>query len=84
MDVFRACIAGYQAHQVDLEVLAVQQGYWSGYYNRAKRPKPLKTILNRLFDTPKRKSLSDKADVDVQAFQQMEAQFEQRRRTLNI
>jgi hypothetical protein len=53
--------------------VAVHQGYWSGYYSRAKKPKNLETVLKKLFkvkqkgeDSPyKQKKVED---VDVESF----------------
>ena len=73
LDVFKAVIKGYSDHIFDLQLVAVHQGYWSGYYNRAKKPKSLESILKKLFrakekggDTPyKQKKVED---VDVEGF----------------
>lgn len=76
LDVFKAVIAGYTDHMFDLQLIAVHQGYWSGYYNRSKKPKSLETILKKLFRA--REKTTDKAkqkkvaDVDVESFLAME------------
>lgn len=61
----------------DLQLVAVHQGYWSGYYNRAKKPKNLEAILKKLFkvkekgeDKPSKQKKVD--SVDVESFLAME------------
>ena len=77
LDVFKAVIKGYSDHIFDLQLVAVHQGYWSGYYNRAKKPKSLETILKKLFkakekndDGPHKQKKVE--DVDVEGFLAME------------
>lgn len=76
LDVFKAVIKGYSDHIFDLQLVAVHQGYWAGYYSRAKKPKNIETILKKLFkakekgeDKPKQKKVED---VDVEKFLAME------------
>ena len=73
MDVFRAVVNGYSDHIFDLQLVAVHQGYWAGYFNRAKKPKSLEFILKKLFKAKEKNA--DKSnvqkrveDVDVEAF----------------
>ena len=77
LDVFKAVIQGYSDHIFDLQLVAVHQGYWSGYYNRAKKPKNLESIIKKLFKTKEKsdaKPYKQKKveDVDVEAFLAME------------
>lgn len=77
LDVFKAVIKGYSDHIFDLQLLAVHQGYWSGYYNRSKKPKNLETILKKMFKAKEKgegKSYTQKKveDVDVESFLAME------------
>ena len=73
LDVFKAVVKGYSDHIFDLQLVAVHQGYWSGYYSRAKKPKSLETILKKLFKAKgkgeegfyKQKKVDD---VDVESF----------------
>lgn len=73
LDMFKAVVKGYSDHIFDLQLVAVHQGYWSGYYNRAKKPKNLEAILKKLFkakeksedSTYKQKKVED---VDVESF----------------
>lgn len=73
LDVFRAVIKGYSDHIFDLQIVAVHQGYWSGYYNRAKKPKGLGTILKKMFKAKEKEddgSYKQKKvdEVDVESF----------------
>ena len=77
LDVFRAVIKGYSDHIFDLQLVAVHQGYWSGYYNRSKKPKGLDTILKKLFKAKtkgdnKHNTQKKVEDVDVEKFLAME------------
>jgi hypothetical protein len=77
LDMFKAVVKGYSDHIFDLQLVAVHQGYWSGYYNRAKKPKNLETILKKLFkakekveDRPHKQKKVE--EVDVESFLAME------------
>lgn len=78
LDVFKAVVNGYSDHIFDLQLLAVHQGYWSGYYGRSKKPKNLETILKKLFkarekvdDRPRKQKKVE--DVDVERFLALES-----------
>ena len=79
LDVFQACARGYADHMFDLQLVGVQQGYWAGYYSSAKKPKPLKYVIDKLFKARRKgehvSQTVEKPDVDVDAFLAMEAQF---------
>lgn len=73
LDMFKAVIQGYSDHIFDLQLVAIHQGYWSGYYNRSKKPKSLETVLKKFFKAKEKRD--DKAykrqkvmDVDVESF----------------
>jgi len=73
LDVLKAVIKGYSDHIFDLQLVAVHQGYWSGYYSRAKKPKNLETILKKLFKAKEKSTESPYKqkkveDVDVESF----------------
>ena len=73
LDVFKAVINGYSDHIFDLQLVAVHQGYWAGYYGRAKKPKSLESILNKMFKARKKNENNfykqEKVeDVDVESF----------------
>lgn len=73
LDVLKAVIQGYSDHMFDLQLIAVHQGYWSGYYNRSKKPKNLETILKKLFKNKEKKcdgphKQKRVEDVDVESF----------------
>ena len=81
LDTFRACSRGYSAHMFDMQILGVQQGYWAGYYSRAKKPKSVKSIVEKMVRERGRSGRStkqEKPDVDVEAFLKMEEQFNKR------
>lgn len=82
---FRACVDGYQEHMFDLKCIAVTQGFWAGYYSKAKRPKPLSTILQDLLKSHSRSKQSKEVrkpnvavDVDVEAFLEQERRFKEK------
>ena len=88
LDVFKACTKGYTDRLFDLQLLGVQQGYWAGYYNRAKKPKSVKSILQKLMSSRKvqestNSKKNDRPDVDVDTFLAMEQQFNSRLNKLN-
>ena len=72
LDVFKAVVRGYSDHIFDLQILSVHQGYWAGYYSRAKKPKSLDTILKKLLKAKSKdhikKSQKKATDVDVDTF----------------
>ena len=77
LDVFKAVIQGYSDHIFDLQLVAVHQGYWSGYYNRAKKPKNLESIIKKMFKAKEKKDTAPYKqkkveDVDVEGFLAME------------
>lgn len=82
LDTFRACSNGYLDHLLDLQFIGLQQGYWAGYYTRAKKPKPLKVIVDKMIRGAKRRRDNSlptvKSEVDVSGFQELEAQFQKR------
>lgn len=84
LDVFSAYVQGYSDRIHDQEALMVQAGYWSGYYMGAKHPKPLDTIIGMLNRARKGKAASQKHsdEVDVEAFEEMERKFNERRDSL--
>ena len=83
LDMFKACSKGYTDYLFDLQLLSVQQGYWAGYYTKARKPKSLKSIIEKMVrdknSHKKEYAIStSKPDVDVNKFQEMEAQFHKR------
>ena len=83
LDVFRACISGYSDHIFDLQILGVQQGYWAGYYTRARKSKPPQRVIEKMLQTKtkcneKTGSNVARPEVDVAAFMETEARFKQR------
>lgn len=76
LEVFRACSEGYADHLTDLEILSVQQGYWVGYYSNSKRPKSVKSIIDRILRS--REKGSHASEVDVESFLERERRFTER------
>lgn len=76
--IFRSCVAGYSDRLVDAQSLAVIAGFWSGYYSNARRPKPLKTILEKMQRSVGRTKSTHASDVDVEEFKRREAAFKKR------
>ena len=82
-DTFDACVEGYQDHLFDLQILSVQQGFWSGYYGFGSRhPKSPDKIANSLIKEKQGKgsgsTLGHADEVDVEEFLRMEQQFQRR------
>lgn len=74
LDQFNACVDGYSTRLLDQQKLAVQQGYWSGYYSRATHPKSLQSVINKM-DQSQGRIQQHVAEVDVEEFLRREAQF---------
>lgn len=72
---FNACVDGYSMRLLDQQKIAVQQGYWAGYYVHSAHPKPVSSILAKM-ETPKSEHVND---VDVDAFLAMEEHFNRKR-----
>ena len=54
---------GYELRMRDQEKIAIEIGYWSGYYNRAKRPKSPQSFIEKI----ERASSTTKTTVDMDA-----------------
>lgn len=76
LDVFNAVVRGYSDHIFDLQLVAVHQGYWAGYYSRAKKPKGLDIVLKKMLRIKskdnQKKSQSKVTEVDIETFLQRE------------
>jgi hypothetical protein len=86
LDVLKAMIQGYSDHIFDLQLVCTQAGYWAGYYSRAKKPKSIKQIVSTMLrgkEAEERKHSKSKnavkPEVDVEAFLEMERQFQLRK-----
>lgn len=77
LDVFRACTRGYMDRMFDQQILGVQNGYWAGYYSRDKKPKSIKSVIEKMMRR-RNKPSGHVEEVDVEAFQRMEERFKQR------
>ena len=84
LEVLGAVVQGYSDRIQDQELLAIQSGYWSGYWSNSKHPKTLGQIIDMV--TRKRDTVNSKKehaeDVDVEAFLERERKFNERRDTL--
>ena len=79
--MFNAYVQGYSDRLFDQQVLAVQAGFWAGYYVKAKHPKSLKSVLTSMLK--KRKQAEHRIntpapEVDVEAFLATERQFKEK------
>lgn len=73
LDVLKAVIQGYTDHIFDLQIMSVHQGYWAGYYSRAKKPKNPESVVKKMLkakgkDDNKRSKQKKAEDVDVESF----------------
>ncbi len=87
MEMLKACVDGYSNRLLDMQLLSLQSGYWSGYYSRAKKPKTLKLIaetLMRKMGTSNNSKPKHAAEVDVDAFLEQERIFAERMSTLKL
>ena len=81
LEVFNAYVEGYGDRLFDQHVLAVQAGYWAGYYNRAKHPKSIKSVLTSMLHKRQQTDRGIKTpapEVDVEAYLEMERKFQER------
>lgn len=80
MDTFQAYVLGVSDALFDRQLIAVQTGYWAGYYSSgSKHLKSVKKVTEELVkehqSKDKKKDATPKPDVDVEAFKAKEAQF---------
>lgn len=79
--MFNAYVDGYSDHLFDQQIIAVQAGYWAGYYSKAKHPKNIKTILTTMLrkrQGAEKKVRTPAPEVDVEAFLAMEQKFKEK------
>ena len=79
--MFNAYVQGYGDHLFDQQVLAVQAGYWAGYYSKAKHPKNIKSILTKMLQKRQQsehKLKTPAPEVDVEAFLERERLFKEK------
>lgn len=75
--MLQAFIDGYVEHLFDMQCLAVQQGYWAGYY-QSKKPKAVHLVLEKMdreHKKAKRKLTGKnlpKPEVDIDRFLKLE------------
>lgn len=78
LEVLQAYVSGYTDHLFDMQVLAVQSGYWAGYYGNAKHPKNPKDILAKMARKREHQPGKPAPDVDVEAYLATEQRFKER------
>ena len=77
-------VSGYQDHLFDMQCIAVSAGFWAGYYGNAKHPKPIKTILEKMYQVHTQVKqqhsgiVKPKPDIDLDAFLEREKRFKER------
>ena len=79
--MFNAYVDGYSDRLFDQQIIAVQAGYWAGYYSKAKHPKNIKTILTTMLrkrQNAEKKVKAPAPEVDVEAFLAMEQRFKEK------
>lgn len=76
MDEFNALVQGYNDKLIDLQVIAAQIGYWSGYY-QSKRPKSISTISENIMSNKLKSYKSTKKSVpDVESFKAKDLRYQ--------
>lgn len=72
LDLFQAVVQGYTDRLFDQQVIAVQAGFWAGYYSKVKHPKSVDSVISSMH---KKKVRQDKRHlkapapvVDVEGF----------------
>lgn len=79
-DSFQACLQGYQERMYDQQCISLMQAYYTGYYTRAKKPKSISSLIQKL-DFERLKSSKTKGtaeEVDVEGFLERERRFKER------
>lgn len=75
LDVFNTLVEGYSDRLVDLQSIAAQTGYWSGYY-QTKRPRKIKDVVNSILKNKERKQIRKQktatTEDDILKFQERE------------
>ena len=72
MEQFNQYTAGFGDHLFELQQIAIEVGYWCGYYNNAKHPKPVANIIQSIKSKLARKERGPASDPDVDAFMELE------------
>lgn len=81
LDVLLAYVHGCSDRLFDQQVLAVQVGFWAGYYVKSKHPKSLKNIVDSMIAKKDKRAKVSAPDVDVEAFLAAEERFKSRLNT---
>lgn len=72
IDTFEAVKEGYMDHLFDMQMLCIQNGYWSGYYHNSKHPKPPNKVMEALARGKETKKSRHVDDVNVEHFLELE------------
>lgn len=76
LDEFRAWVNGYSDRLIDIQGVAVHAGFWAAYYNNAKHPKPVDSVVRHLeSQRVGSKKSAHSNDVDVEGFLATENEF---------
>lgn len=82
MAEFYACVRGYQQRHEESVKLAIMTGYYSGYYNRAKRPKSPDKIFKKMFGDTRTRKQRTLPVPDIETFEAREKRFQENRRLI--
>lgn len=75
LGVLRAVVQGYEDRLFDQQVIAVNAGFWAGYYTRSKKPKPLHSLIQSMLRKRNEVPQQHANEVDVEAFLARERRF---------
>ena len=80
LELFNTYVDGYTDHMFNLQLIGIQQGFYAGYYSRAKKPKKLNELIKMLVKNKdkKVKGTASAPDVDVEAFLEQERRFKEK------
>lgn len=69
---YNACILGAMDAQKDKRAIAMQQAYYTAYWNNAKHPMRLDRVIRDIY----KDDTAPKPDVDIKKFQERKRRFE--------
>lgn len=81
LETLNAYAEGYSDQLFDQQLIAIQTGFWAGYYSNAKHPKSLKNVLKDMAKKhlkSKKSNKSHQPEVDVDSFLAMESRFKEK------
>ena len=77
IDTLNACMEGYNDRLFDQQLLTAHIGFWSGYYNNSKHPKPLNSVLTSMLKSKNKKNQKHVDTVNVAEFLEKEQKFKE-------